>query len=364
MSLEKTALHEIHLSLQAKMAEFAGFEMPIQYSSVKKEVMAVRQDVGIFDVSHMGEFFVEGPDAIKFVDFLITNDFLHAENLKAVYSPLCREDGTIIDDLIAYKLSPEKALICVNAANIEKDWNWIFQQAKPFNLELSNQSKSYSLLAIQGPNSAELLQKVGLISKEELNPDFFPYYSIKQIIKNNSPLILARTGYTGEDGFEVFSPSPEIAQTIWKESTLNGATPCGLAARDVLRLEVCYPLYGHELSDEVTPLDSALKWTVKLDKDNFLGKSFLSSYKPKYRLIKLSLNKGIPREGYPILNDKNENIGKVTSGTLSVMLNKGISLGLVEKDKFPEDKKFFIQIRKNILEANYQAKPFHKGGHK
>jgi aminomethyltransferase len=364
MSLKKTPLHGIHKSLQAKMADFAGFEMPIQYSSIKNEVARVRENAGVFDVSHMGEFFIEGPDAVKFVDYLITNDFSNSDNLKAVYSPLCRENGTIIDDLIAYKLSPEKILICVNASNIEKDWDWISKQKKSFNVELSNRSGDYSLLAIQGPQSADVLGKIGILSKEELAPESFPYYSIRHIEINDDHLIIARTGYTGEDGFEIFSSSSEYTKTLWEGLSENGATPCGLAARDVLRLEVCYPLYGHELNDEITPLDSALKWTVKMDKKDFLGKDSLSSYIPKYRLVKLSLNKGIPREGYPILNNKNEKIGKVTSGTLSVVLNKGISLGLVEKNKFPEDKKFFIQIRNKTFEASYQSKPFYKGGHK
>ena len=177
-------------------------------------------------------------------------------------------------------------------------------------------------------------------------------------------MIIARTGYTGEDGFEVFSPSTEITKQLWSQAIKNGGQPCGLAARDVLRLEVCYPLYGHELADHITPLDASLKWTVKIKKPSFIGKDFLSSYEPKYKLVKLALEKGIPREGYNILNSKEEIIGKVTSGTLSVMLNKGISLGLVEKDKFPKDKRFFIQIRKNIFEASYQTKPFFKGGHK
>tara|TARA_Y100001958_G_C21228027_1_gene553498 strand:+ start:307 stop:1401 length:1095 start_codon:yes stop_codon:yes gene_type:complete len=364
MELQKTVLSEDHIKLEAKMAAFAGFSMPIQYTSVKNEVTSVREKVGIFDVSHMGEFLVTGSEAAKFVDFLITNDFFEVEDYKAVYSPLCREDGTVIDDLIAYKISNDEVLICVNSSNIKKDWDWISNQAQKFDVTLTDQSNDYSLLAIQGPNAPELLIKLGIMKKDEIEQNTFPYYSIKRVSLEGNQIIVARTGYTGEDGFEVFSPSPEMTKRLWSQAIENGGTPCGLAARDVLRLEVCYPLYGHELADNITPLDASLKWTVKNKKPSFIGKDFLASYEPKYKLVKLALEKGIPREGYNILNSNEEIIGKVTSGTLSVMLNKGISLGLVEKEKFPKDKRFFIQIRKNIFEATYQTKPFFKGGHK
>lgn len=358
MELLKTSLHGEHLSLKAKMAPFAGFDMPIQYTSVKEEVLAVRNNVGIFDVSHMGEFIVTGPDAIKFVDYLVTNDFQNAEMLKAVYSPLCRENGTVIDDLISYKLSNDKVLICVNAANIQKDWNWISSKTNGFNIKLENQSDNYSLIAIQGPKTEELLKKLEILDSTE-----FPYYSIKETMFHGEKLILARTGYTGEDGFEVFS-SHAMAKTLWKKFQEYGATPCGLASRDVLRLEVCYPLYGHELTDDVTPLDAGLAWTVKLNKENFIAKSFLENYKAKFQLVKLSLEKGIPREGYPVLNGNKEIIGKVTSGTMSVVNNKGVALALVEKTKISADKKYYIDIRNQQYEATVHTKAFVTGGHK
>lgn len=359
MSLLKTSLHHQHLSLGAKMAEFAGFDMPLQYSSVKEESKAVRSSLGVFDVSHMGEFFVTGNDAISFVDYIITNDFAAAEMEKAVYSPLCREDGTVIDDLIAYKLSSNKVLICVNASNIKKDWDWISSQTQGFDIQLDDRSNDYSLLAIQGPKSEEILKAIEVISDE----DNLAYYSAKELNKFNEDIIVARTGYTGEDGFEVFT-SHSFAETLWKKLLENGATPCGLASRDVLRLEVCYPLYGHELNDKLTPLDAALKWTVKTAKDKFIGKDALDGATSTKRLVKLSLDKGIPREGYNILNMSDEVIGVITSGTMSVELSKGIALGLVDRDKFPEDKKFKINIRKNNIEANYHTKAFVTGGHK
>lgn len=358
MEILKTSLHGEHLALNAKMAPFAGFDMPLQYSSVKEEVLAVRSHIGVFDVSHMGEFFVTGPDAINFVDNIITNDFKNAEMLKAVYSPLCRENGTVIDDLIAYKLSSERVLICVNASNIAKDWEWISGQKGSFNCTLSNQSDDFSLLAIQGPKAEALMIELGLVPATD-----FPYYSILETSIKNEKLIIARTGYTGEDGFEVFS-SHKFAKEFWRDLLAQGVKPCGLASRDVLRLEVCYPLYGHELNDDVTPLDAGLAWTVKLAKNDFVGKKGLESYKPKYQLVKLSLERGIPREGYEVLNTAGEKIGIVTSGTMSVVTGKGIALALIEKAKNPQDKKYLINIRNNNYEAQFHSKAFVTGGHK
>ena len=361
MTLKTLSLENKHQELKAKMAPFAGFNMPLQYSSVKEEVLAVRNGVGVFDVSHMGEFFVDGPDAIKFVDHIITNDFNGAGSLKAVYSPLCRENGTVIDDLIAYKLADEKVLICVNASNIEKDWNWISAQTEGFNIQLTNKSEEYSLIAIQGPKTEEIMEKCELLAQS--NTDEFPYYSIREIEFQGHQLILARTGYTGEDGFEVFCPH-SFAPTLWEKLMELNVTPCGLAARDVLRIEVGYPLYGHEIHDEVTPLDSALKWTVKLNKENFIGKDALESYQRKFRLIKIKLDKGIPREGYPIVLENDEEIGKVTSGTMSVVLGQGVALAHVDPDKFSKETELFVNIRNKKYSAKFTTKPFVAGGHK
>lgn len=358
MTIQKTSLHEEHIYLNAKMAPFAGFDMPLQYSSVKEEVIAVRNHAGIFDVSHMGEFFVTGPEAIKFVDFIVTNDFKNAENLKAVYSPLCRENGTVIDDLIAYKLAEDRVLICVNASNIEKDWEWISSKISNFNCTITNKSDDYSLIALQGPESEKIIREFGILKVND-----FPYYSIIETTFEGEQLIVARTGYTGEDGFEVFS-SHTFAKIFWKKLLSIGVKPCGLAARDVLRLEVCYPLYGHELNDEVTPLDAGLAWTVKLSKEAFIGKSALMDYKPRFQLVKLSLERGIPREGYDVLDSNNNVIGKVTSGTMSVVTGKGVAMALVSKDKNPKDKKYIINIRNTNYEANYHTKAFITGGHK
>lgn len=356
--IKLTSLHEEHLHLNAKMAPFAGFDMPLQYTSVKDEVIAVRENAGVFDVSHMGEFFVNGPDAIKFVNHIITNDFTSAEMKKAVYSPLCREDGTVVDDLIAYKLTDVRVLICVNASNIEKDWNWMSSKLSGFNCTMENRSDEYSLLAVQGPKVELILKNLGILKDVE-----FPYYSIIETKHEGEDLMIARTGYTGEDGFEIFS-SHAFAKSLWNKLIFNGVKPCGLAARDVLRLEVCFPLYGHELNDEVTPLDAGLNWTVKLTKENFIGKKALSEAKPKYQLVRLSLERGIPREGYSILNTAGEKIGHVTSGTMSVVTGKGIAMALVERAKNPQDKKYLINIRNTNYEAQLHTKAFVTGGHK
>jgi aminomethyltransferase len=357
MTASRTHLYDEHVKLGAKIIPFAGWDMPVQYTSVKEEVLAVRQHVGVFDVGHMGEFFVEGSDAEVFVDQLVTNDILNAPVGKAIYSPLCRENGTVIDDLIVYKLRPGKILICVNASNIDKDFHWIKSKHIGFSCQLTDSSNIYSLLALQGPKAFDILKSIfnGL-------PDL-DYYSVFETALNSSPVILARTGYTGEDGFEIFG-SHEAINDLWVTFMSLKVTPCGLAARDVLRLEVCYPLYGHELNDEVNPYDAGLGWTVKTSKAKFCGKEDLSHKKSQFKLVKLILDKGIPREGYPVLNSKQELIGIVTSGTMSVVLNKGIALARIQIDKYPEDEIFLVDIRQKPYPALLTKKPFVTGGHK
>lgn len=353
MSALRTALYEKHVELGGKIVDFAGWDMPVQYKSVKDEVLAVRHKAGVFDVSHMGEFFVEGKRAVEFVDYLVTNNIAAAEIGKAVYSPLCREDGTVIDDLIVYKMSAEHILICVNASNIDKDFNWMKKYADQFGVKFTNQSSDYSLLALQGPDSLEHLK--ALVPKlPEMD-----YYTIW----HGGQVIVARTGYTGEDGFEIFG-GHGVIQKVWDQLLARGVTPCGLAARDVLRLEVCYPLYGHELNDEVTPLDAGLGWTVKKDKPDFIGKSSLLNSKPRYKLVKLQLEKGIPREGYPVCDANGEAIGVVTSGTQSVVLNQGIALARIDIDKATPGQNYFIDIRQKQYPAILKTKPFVLGGHK
>jgi aminomethyltransferase len=353
----KTHLYDEHVNLGAKIVPFAGWDMPVQYTSVKDEVLAVRTKVGVFDVSHMGEFFVEGQDAEKFVDHLVTNDILLAPIGKAIYSPLCRENGTVIDDLIVYKLAPGRVMICVNASNIEKDFTWMKSKHQGYDCSLTNLSSIFSLLALQGPESFKILKSI----IPQL-PDL-EYYSVFESAGGQQPIIIARTGYTGEDGFEIFGHHQTI-KDMWKKLMELGVTPCGLAARDVLRLEVCYPLYGHELNDDLNPFDAGLGWTVKLNKINFIGIQELNKKTSKHKLVKLLLDKGIPREGYPVVNSLGEKIGEVTSGTMSVVLNKGVCLARIEIDKVPKDEVFSIDIRNKLYPAQILKKPFVTGGHK
>lgn len=353
MSALRTSLYERHVQLGAKVVDFAGWDMPVQYKSVKDEVLAVRQKAGVFDVSHMGEFFIEGKRAIEFIDYLVTNNIAAAEMGKAVYSPLCREDGTVIDDLIVYKLAADRLMVCVNASNIDKDFNWMKQFASKFDVKFTNQSNDYSLLALQGPESFEHLKAlVGAL------PDM-PYYSIWE----GGQVMVARTGYTGEDGFEIFGGHGVIAK-LWDQLLARGVAPCGLAARDVLRLEVCYPLYGHELNDEITPLDAGLGWTVKKDKADFVGKAALTNYTVRFKLVKLLVEKGIPREGYAVCDAQDKVIGKVTSGTQSVILSQGVALARIEAEHAKPGQNYFIDIRQKKYAATVTTKPFVQGGHK
>ena len=357
--MKQTSLFEQHELLGAKMVDFAGWMMPIQYQNLKEEVLAVREDVGVFDVSHMGEFFIQGKDAIKAVDYLVTNDISSAQIGKAIYSPLCRENGTIIDDLIVYKISSDNIMICVNAANIDKDKEWITTQLKKFDVTFKDLSQNYSLLAVQGPKTYSTLKNIDLGA----NLDDIDYYSL-QIENSDSetPIIFARTGYTGEDGFEIFGPH-EYIQKVWQQLIEKNVKPCGLGARDVLRLEVCYPLYGNELNDEITPLDAGLKWTTKFSKESFIGKEALTNYTPKYQLIKLYLEKGIARAGYAIENSQGETLGIVTSGTMSVVKSQGIALARVKKGSFT-DEDIFVNIRNKQFKAIRTKQPFVTGGHK
>jgi aminomethyltransferase len=352
--MKQTQLFDEHTALGAKMVPFAGWNMPIQYNSVKEEIIAVRNDVGVFDVSHMGEFFVEGRDAVKFVDYLLTCDFAGVEIKKAVYSPLCNDQGKMLDDLIAYKLSDEKILICVNAGNIEQDFKWFESHKNNFDCTLINKSEDMSLLAVQGPNTFKVLKEY---FKDELGD--IDYYSVA----NFGEFIIARTGYTGEDGFEVFSSHDQIKK-LWKFLIDKGVRPCGLGARDVLRLEVCFPLYGHELNQDLTPLDCGMKWTVKMNKEDFICKSALENYEPKFRILKLQLDKGIPREGYLVELEDETPLGEITSGTMSPTIGKGIALARIQKNKYKKGDKVFIIIRNKKYEAQVVTKPFVTGGHK
>ena len=354
--MKQTILYKYHTEIhQAKMAPFAGFAMPLQYTSAKEEINAVRTHAGIFDVSHMGEFIIEGKNCSEFIDFLIANDYQKLPIGKAIYSPLCHENGGIIDDLIVYKLAENKALMCVNAANIDKDWNWIVSQKNNFEVSLNNISNETSLIAIQGPNAIDILTKCYDKFSNELNN--LPYYGVFNCEELN--IIFARTGYTGEDGFEIFAKNQDI-EHLWPQLVNNGAIPCGLAARDTLRLEVCYPLYGHELNDQDNPKESALTWTIKKNNNNYIGKVAIDTSEIKTTLIKLSLEKLIPREGYKVFIEENC-IGEVTSGTFSPTISQGIAIARVKNIKNLKEEDLLIEIRGKKYPAKYHSKAFYAG---
>ncbi len=356
--LLKTPLHEEHVRNKAKMVEFAGWEMPLQYTSIIEEVKTVRTDVGIFDVSHMGEIFIHGPDAIAFVDYLIPNDFASISFGHALYSPMCNEKGGIIDDLIAYKVDSETAYLIVNAANKDKDFDWIKTWAKKFNVEVHDKSMEYGLIAIQGPKAEEKLQEITDVALKKIG-----FYELTQSRIRGVKGTLSRTGYTGEDGFE-FLVEWDAAVTVWRTLKEYGMKPAGLGARDLLRLEASYLLYGNDMDENTNPIEAGLSWAVKLDKGDFIGKEAIMRVKDKgitRKLVGLILEgRNIARHGYKILKD-GEEVGFITSGSYSPTLEKSIALGYVKKDIAKKDTELEIELRKKTVKAQVVKLPFYRG---
>ncbi len=359
-SLKTTALHAEHTELKAKMAAFAGYSMPMSYQSLKEEVLTVRKSAGVFDVSHMGLIRVSGEQALEFLDYLLPNWVSQLPDQKALYSPLCNHQGQVLDDLIVYRLSAQELFICVNAANKENDFQWMQEvlAAKKFQCQMEHFFADYSLLALQGPESFAMINKIDA----HLKIDDLDYYSFqkKEFMEKNC--YFARTGYTGEDGFEIFIPN-SLASNFWKKLVELGARPCGLAARDTLRIEVGFPLYGQEIHQDNTPLEAGLQWTVKWQKEDFIGKQALLEQEPSMKQIRLSLDKGIPRQGYAVYQN-NEKIGVVTSGTFSPHLEKGIALAQIRKDINLDENNFSIELRGKFIAAQRHPKAFIQGGHK
>lgn len=350
--MNKTALYDKHVSLGAKMVPFAGFEMPVQYSGVTQEHIAVREKVGVFDVSHMGQFFIEGASAKDLLQFVTTNNVDTLENGKAQYTCLPNGNGGIVDDLIVYKMNNEKYFVVVNASNIEKDWNHISKYNEQFGAKITNSSDEMSLLAIQGPKAAETLQKL-----TETNLSEIPYYhfTVGKIAEIDD-VIISNTGYTGSGGFEIYFKNEE-AEKLW-DSIIEageefGIIPCGLASRDTLRLEKGFCLYGNDIDDTTSPLEAGLGWITKFDKD-FLDRERFAQQKADgitRKLVGFEMQeRAIPRHDYLVVDAAGNEIGKVTSGTMSPLKNVGIGLAYVAKDHFKIDSEIYIQIRnKNVL---------------
>ena len=360
--MKNTALTDTHIALGAKMVSFAGYNMPVQYEGVNIEHETVRNAVGVFDVSHMGEFLIEGEHALELIQKVSSNDASKLTIGKAQYSCLPNEDGGIVDDLIIYRVKEETYLLVVNASNIEKDWNWI-QSKNDMGATMRDLSEDFSLLAIQGPKAVEAMQS---LTSHDLSEIKF-YNFIVGDFAGIDHVIISATGYTGSGGFEIYCKNSEVKQ-VWDKVLKAGADfgikPIGLAARDTLRLEMGYCLYGNDIDDTTSPIEAGLGWITKFTK-NFTNSKTLKAEKergPERKLIAFEINeRGIPRQGYDIVDGNGNKIGNVTSGTMSPSLGKGIGLGYVPTIFSDVGSHIHIQIRKNAVPATVVKLPFYKG---
>ncbi len=362
-TLKKTPLYEAHVALKGKIVPFAGFEMPVQYpSGIIAEHQLVRTTAGLFDVCHMGEFVLRGPQALDLVQAITVNDASKIAVWQAQYSAMCLESGGIIDDLLVYR-GPDHFMLVVNASNKEKDLAWVQQQAQTFDVEVIDKSDETALLAIQGPRAAEIVQAL-----TDTDLSGIGYYRFGEGSVAGIEGILSRTGYTGEDGFELYIPAGE-AMPLWtalmEEGADKGLAAAGLGARDSLRLEMGYPLYGNDLDEDHTPLESSLGWITKLDKGDFIGRGVLVKQKEDgvaRRLVGLKLTeRGFPRHGYPIVSD-GEDVGEVTSGVVSPSLGIGVAMGYVPTDLAKPGTAVGIRIRGKPVGAEVVRPPFYTGG--
>ena len=361
--MKTTPFTETHIALGAKMHEFAGYNMPIEYSGIIDEHLTVCNAVGVFDVSHMGEFWVKGPNALEFLQQVTSNNVATLPVGKAQYTCFPNEEGGIVDDLLVYHYESEKYLLVVNAANIEKDWNWCVSH-NTVGAELENASDRMAQLAIQGPKAMEVLQKLTPVNLSEI-----PYYAFTTgEFAGQKDVIISNTGYTGAGGFELYF-YPEAGQAIWKAifeaGAPEGIKPIGLGARDTLRLEMGFCLYGNDLSDTTSPLEAGLGWITKfVEGKNFISRALLEKQKAeglKRKLIAFEMvDRGIPRHGYELVNADGEKIGEVTSGTMSPMRKIGIGMGYVQTAYTALVTEIFIDVRGRKLKAVVVKAPFRK----
>lgn len=354
--LKKTPLYQTFVDSGAKIVEFGGWAMPVQFSSIKEEHNAVRTEIGLFDVSHMGEIIIKGSDASNLVQYLLSNDTDNVTTHKAQYTALCNEQGGIIDDLITYKLEENVYLLVVNAGNTEKDFEWMCEKAKAFDAEVINVSTEYGQLAIQGPKARDLVQQHVNIDVSEMKP--FEFEQNVEFFGKN--VILSQSGYTGEDGFEIYCNADD-APYLWDEILKHDVTPCGLGARDTLRLEAGLPLHGQDLSETITPYEAGIAFAAKpLIEADFIGKSVLKDQKEngsKRRTVGLEMiDKGIPRTGYEVYDLDGNQIGEITSGTQSPLTGKSIGLALINRDAFEMGKEVVVQVRKRQVKAKIVKK--------
>jgi aminomethyltransferase len=362
-SLKRTPLFEEHRALGARLVEFSGWEMPVQYSSILDEHNAVRQRAGLFDVSHMGEFHVEGPGALELLQGWVPNNVARLVSGQALYTQICRPDGGTLDDLIIYRLGEDAFMVVVNAGTIEKDWAWLgAYAAQRAGFTLDNVSDETGLLALQGPVATAILQPL-----TQTPLDTIKFYHCARGAVAGIPAIISRTGYTGEDGFELYAAAadtPRLWRAMLQAGAPHGLLPAGLGARDTLRLEAGYCLYGHELTEETTPLEAGLGWTVKLDKGaDFVGRDALVREKQeglRRKLVGIELReRGVPRASYPILRD-GQRIGELTSGTHAPTLNRPIGMGYVAPEHATPGTDIAIEIRGKPIAAAIVTLPFYR----
>ena len=352
-------LNDIHVNLGAKMVEFAGYNMPVQYAGVKAEHLAVRKSIGVFDVSHMGEFYVSGENSLAFLQSILSNDLSKLIDGQAQYTCLPNEVNGIVDDLIVYKFNINKYMLVVNASNIEKDWNWINSKNK-YGVTIINESSSYSLLAIQGPNAIDAMQSLTSI---DLNTIPFYHFKVSDFAGCKN-IIISATGYTGSGGFEIYCKNNQVID-IWNKVFKAGENfnikPIGLAARDTLRLEMGYCLYGNDLNESTSPIEAGLGWITKFNK-KFTNSEYLKNEKengPKRKLAAFeTIERGIPRKNYEIFSDSENLIGVVTSGTMSPSFSKGIGLGYINTDHNKLNSFVFIKIRDKLIKSKIVKLPF------
>ena len=360
-NIQKTALHATHTSLGAKMVPFAGFDMPVRYSSDLDEHHTVRKGVGVFDVSHMGEFRITGPNAFSLVQWVTSNDVSKLSPGKVQYSCLPNGKGGIVDDLLVYCLGEEEYLLVVNASNIEKDWNWI-QSQNSFGAEMKNESAQTSLLAVQGPLARQVIQRM---TSTDLSA--IPYYNFAfGTVAGIDQVLISNTGYTGAGGFELYVPNEEVKKlwdALFSEGIPEGIKPIGLGARDTLRLEMGFCLYGNDIDDSTSPLEAGLGWITKLNTE-FVDAAYLRQQKEAGLKRKLAgfelIEKGIARGHYPVKDAAGNEIGVVTSGTMSPSLGKSIGLAYVPAGMATAGNRIFIDVRGRNLEAEIVTLPFYK----
>lgn len=367
--MKTTAFTAIHEDLGARMVDFAGFKMPIEYTGIKDEHTNVREKLGVFDVSHMGEFWVKGPKAFKLVQRITTNDVAALYDGKVQYSCMPNGKGGIVDDLLVYRFDEETYMLVVNGANVEKDWNWVTKNAKELGLEVGkevyNASDEISLLAVQGPLALKAMQKI-----TEQNIMDMEFYTVQKVnIAGIKDAILSTTGYTGAGGCEIYvanEDGPKLWKAVMEAGEEFGIKPAGLAARDTLRLEKGFCLYGNDIDETTSPIEGALSWITKFVEGNdFIDREYLEKQKaekPEKRLKPFILDeKGIPRKGYKIEDAEGNEIGEVTSGTMSPSTGQAIGLGYVKNGFWKSDTEIYIRIRKKAVKAHITKLPFYKG---